>query len=85
MGEYSVVLSRTAAKQLDKLPSQISRKLTGLIKHLAVDPRPPGCKRLRARKGYRLRSGDYRIIYDVYDGQQLVDVIGIGHRREVYE
>jgi mRNA interferase RelE/StbE len=52
---------------------------------LAQDPRPPASRPLRGRPGYRLRVGDYRIIYTIDDGVLLIVVIAIGHRRDVYE
>ena len=85
MAKYTVNLTRTAQKQLDKLPDQIAETLLNAIEQLADNPRPDGCKKLKGRSGYRIRKGDYRIIYDVYDTVLVVEVIAIGHRREIYE
>ena len=52
---------------------------------LEQDPRPLGCKKLKGRDAYRIRIGDYRVIYEIQDGKLIVTVITIGHRREVYE
>jgi mRNA interferase RelE/StbE len=52
---------------------------------LEQDPRPPGCKKLKGRDAWRIRIGDYRVIYEINDGHLIVTVITIGHRREVYE
>ena len=52
---------------------------------LAENPRPHGYKKLKGRNGYRIRVADYRIIYDIYDNVLLVDVINLGHRRDIYE
>jgi mRNA interferase RelE/StbE len=52
---------------------------------LADDPRPKGCKKLKGRDGYRIRTGNYRIIYEIFDTELLIDVIAIGHRKDIYE
>ena len=85
MAEYIIVLTKTAQKQLDKLPNSIADKLLDAIEALAVDPRPEGCKKLKGRSGYRIRKGDYRIIYDVSDDVLTVEVVAVGHRRSIYE
>ena len=85
MANYQVVLTRTAQKQLDKLSDLIAGPLLDVIQELTQNPRPPGCKKLKGRQGYRIRKGDYRIIYDVYDDVLVVEVIAIGHRREIYD
>lgn len=66
MANYTVVLTKTAQKQLDKLPNQIADSLLDTIEQLAEEPRPDGCKKLKGRSGYRIRQGDYRILYDIY-------------------
>ena len=85
MADYTVVLTKTAQKQLDKLPDQIANTLLEAIEKLADEPRPDGCKKLKGRSGYRIRKGDYRIIYEVEDDVLIVEVIAIGHRRNIYE
>lgn len=67
MAEYTVVLTKTVQKQLNKLPDQLADTLLDAIEKLADDPRPDGCKKLKGRSGYRIRKGDYRIIYDIHD------------------
>ncbi|MEP6803906.1 MAG: type II toxin-antitoxin system RelE/ParE family toxin [Flavobacterium sp.] len=49
------------------------------------DPRPNGCKKLKGRSGYRIRIGDYRVIYEIFDGDLLIDVVDLGHRKDIYE
>lgn len=85
MADYTVVLTKTAQKQLDKLPDSVADGLLRAIDELAHEPRPDGCKKLKGRLGYRIRKGDYRIIYDVADDVLIVSVIAIGHRRHIYE
>lgn len=85
MADYTVVLTKTAQKQLDKLPDKVADTLLDAIEELGRNPRPDGSKKLKGRSGYRIRKGDYRIIYDVDDDILTVEVIAVGHRRQVYE
>lgn len=85
MSKYTVVLSRTARKNLDKLDNQAVKPLLDAIGKLADDPRPYGCKKLVNRPGYRIRVGDYRIVYDIVDSELIIDVITLGHRKDIYE
>jgi len=85
MADYTVVLTKTAQKQLDKLPAKLADTLLDAIQELAGNPRPDGCKKLKGRSGYRIRKGDYRIIYDVEDDILTVEVVAVGHRRQIYE
>jgi len=84
MPEYKIVLSKTAQKQLDKLPDQVVEILAAVILSLADDPRPVGCKKLKGRDGWRIRQGNYRIIYDILEDILVVDIIAVGHRKDVY-
>jgi mRNA interferase RelE/StbE len=63
------------------LTTQILRPPYDLIDN----PRPHGVKKLKGRDGYRIRVGNYRIIYEVYDDQLIIDIIAIGHRKDIYE
>ena len=82
---YSIRYVSSAAKTLRKLDKPAARRLLASIGQLAEDPRPQGSIQLKGGGGeLRIRVGDYRIIYDVYDGELLVLVLHLGHRREVY-
>ena len=59
--------------------------LKSAIYRLAENPRLAGCKKLKGREGYRIRVGDYRVIYDIYDSRLVVEVIALGHRKNIYE
>jgi mRNA interferase RelE/StbE len=83
--EYTVLILPSAQKQLNKLPNAIATRIEDRLLDLEHDPRPPGCKKLKGRDAWRIRIGDYRVIYEINDGQLIVTVIVIGHRREVYE
>ncbi|MEO5571385.1 MAG: type II toxin-antitoxin system RelE/ParE family toxin [Bacteroidia bacterium] len=84
MGKYAVVISKTAQKQLDSLPDTVAETLIKTIKKLSDNPRPSGYIKLKGRSGYRVRKGNYRIIYDILDKLLLVDIIAIGDRKEIY-
>lgn len=82
---YRIELRPAAVRALEKLDPPIHRRMQGAIALLAKDPRPPGARALRGRPGFRVRVGDYRIVYAVHDDVLLVVVITVGHRRDVYE
>lgn len=84
MADHTVILTKTAQKQLDKLPDKVADALLDAFDALAKVPRPDGCKKLKGRLGYRIRKGDYRILYEVQDSVLIVQVIGLGHRRDIY-
>ncbi|EKR65421.1 addiction module toxin, RelE/StbE family [Leptospira weilii str. 2006001853] len=85
MSEYSILLSKSVTKQLDKLPENIADSLIETIEGLAKNPRPQGVKKLKGRDGFRIRKGDYRIIYDIQDQKLIIEVIAIGHRKDIYQ
>lgn len=81
---YSVVIKRSAERELRKIPKQDLRRVVARIQGLTREPRPPGCERLSGQERYRVRQGDYRIVYAVDDEARTVEVVKIGLRREVY-
>jgi mRNA interferase RelE/StbE len=83
--KYQVRVEKVAEKQLSKLSKSDIERLKVAVLSLADNPRPFGCKKLQGRDAYRVRVGNYRIIYEINDGILLVLVIAIGHRKEVYE
>ena len=84
MRKYTVTLTKGAAKQLDKLSDAISTPILKSIESLAFNPRSHGCKKLKGREGYRIRIGDYRVIYTIFDKVLLVEVIDVGNRKDIY-
>lgn len=83
--QYEITYAQSALKSLRKLDRGIARRILTVVDALARNPRPHGCKQLKGGSGeMRIRVGDYRVIYDVDDGQVLILVLAIGHRREVY-
>ncbi len=85
MPNYTAVLSKKAQKQLDKLSDNIAEPIFNAIAGLEENPRPAGYKKLKGRDGYRIRTGNYRIIYDIFDTEFIVDIITLGHRKDIYE
>jgi mRNA interferase RelE/StbE len=85
MAKYTVSLSRKAQKQLDKLSDKTAEPIFEAIQNLADNPRPYGYKKLKGRNGCRIRVGDYRVIYEIFDRVLLIDIINLGHRKDIYE
>lgn len=81
---YRVEFETHAKKEFSKLSRDIQRRLADVIGDLSSDPRPPGVKKLIQVEGYRIRKGDYRILYTIDDEEKLVRIYRIGHRREIY-
>ncbi|MFM8720148.1 MAG: type II toxin-antitoxin system RelE family toxin [Chthoniobacterales bacterium] len=84
---YAVSLDKSAARFLLRLrDAKLKARLDEAIESLANEPRPPGCRKLAGTSDrYRIRIGDYRIVYRIDDGKVTVLVLVIGHRREVYD
>ena len=82
---YKVTLKRSAIKALETILNPYYARIKEAIYALADEPRPKGCKKLKGRDGYRIRVADYRIIYHIFDEILLVDVIDVGHRKDIYE
>lgn len=83
---YEVSLTPAAARQLRKFDPQVRRRVQAAIELLATEPRPPAATRLVGGYGeWRVRTGDYRIVYEIVDERLLVLVLTVGHRREIYQ
>lgn len=83
---YKVVVSRTASKELADLPTQVVNRVIPAIKNLAENPRPPGSKKLKGEQDtWRIRIGDYRVVYTIDDTIRIVDIRKIGHRKDIYD
>ncbi|MDH4201901.1 MAG: type II toxin-antitoxin system RelE/ParE family toxin [Phycisphaerae bacterium] len=83
---YKVDVGSQAEKFIRKQDKTIQQQIIRKLRGLEVDPRPHDCKRLKGKKDlYRVRTGDYRIIYTIKDNQLLVLVVQIGHRKDVYQ
>ena len=86
MGRYSVELKQSARKELERLPAKLIERIFPRLEGLASEPRPAGCKKLKGgQREWRIRVGDYRVVYTIDDEKLLVSVMRIRHRSEVYE
>jgi mRNA interferase RelE/StbE len=81
---YDLRIKPSAVKELEDLQAKDRRRIVSRIQNLAEEPRPRGCEKLSGRDRYRLRQGDFRILFEVDDGAGTVTVVKIGHRRDVY-
>ncbi len=81
---YKVEVRRRAQRALDKLPKSDFEVVIEAIKGLAQTPRPEGTEKVKTTGLWRIRQGDYRIIYAIEDNDHLVTVVRVGHRREIY-
>ncbi len=83
---YSITIKKSAAKELEHLPGNIIKKITQEIYHLAENPRPAGSKKLKGSSEnlWRIRIGDYRIVYLIEDTIKIIDIRKIGHRKDIY-
>lgn len=83
---YTVVVSRPAQKEIRSLDQVVRGRILQALRALAIEPRPSGCRKLvGAQNRWRIRVGDYRIIYSVNDTDHLVEIIGVRHRSKAYE
>ena len=81
---YRVVITSSAQREIGKLPQDMGDRIIARILSLKQNPRPYGVIKMKGRESYRLRVGDYRVIYTVEDTVKIVTVTDVGHRREVY-
>ena len=84
--KYSISIRKQALKELEELPIKAGRQISKAIDHLSEQPRPAGCKKLKGEKEdlWRIRIGDYRVIYTIEDVIKIVEIRKIGHRRDIY-
>ena len=84
MANYELQIRPSAVKELEKLPRKNRPKIVQKIRALAGNPSPHGCEKLSAEEKYRIRQGDYRVVYSVDDDERVILVVKVGHRKEVY-
>ena len=86
MVKYAVEMKPSARRELEGLPNNVLARTVSKIEALSYTPRPPGCKKLKGYKDqWRVRVGDWRVVYIIDDNKALVSITRIAHRREVYE
>jgi mRNA interferase RelE/StbE len=83
--DYQVVFSRSAQKELESLPIEVINRITSKIEELKVEPRPDGCKKLKGQPNrWRIRVGNYRVIYSIDNDSRVVEIIMVCHRSQAY-
>jgi len=81
---YAVEVAGGAQKQLERVPAEVQSRILVALEGLAEAPRPDGCSKLAGREAWRIRVGDYRILYEIDDNGQRVPVVVIRHRKDAY-
>lgn len=84
MASYKLVFKKSVAKDLRSIPNHDVKRILSRIEALADNPRADDCNKLSGQERYRVRQGDYRIVYEIHDGKLVVLVIAVGHRSKVY-
>lgn len=84
MANYDLLIKRSAGKELEELPRKDRIIISRKIQELAFEPRPHGCEKLSAEEKYRIRQGSYRVVYSIDDDERVVEVVKVGHRKQVY-
>ena len=85
MAPYRIIVKKSVSRDLRGIPKKDVRQILAAIASLADDPRPPGVKKLSGQERYRLRQGNYRILYAIEDDKLIVCVVRVGDRRDVYK
>ena len=84
MASYRLLIKPSAVKELESLPQKDRRRIVRRVQALAENPRPPGAEKLTGVELYRVRQGDYRVLYEVAEAAETITVIKVGNRRDVY-
>ena len=84
---YRIIISRYALKEMERFPKQVNKNISKAIEELKFNPRPQGCKKLKVESEFlwRIRVGDYRVLYRIEEEIKVVDIRKIGHRKNIYK
>ena len=86
MADYAITFARSARKELESFDAYIVNRVLPKIESLAREPRPAGCRKLKGESNlWRVRIGDYRVVYAIYDNDRRVDITAVRHRSKAYE
>ncbi len=85
MAKYKIKIKASAVKELNKIPKKYLQRITNKILGLADNPRPQNCEKLSGQERYRIRQGNYRVIYSIEDYILTIYVVKIGHRKDIYK
>jgi len=85
MPDYTITFAQSTRKELERLSTSVVNRIFPKIEALAQNPRPPGCRKLRGFENlWRIRIGDYRVVYQVFDEELVVDIVAVRHRSQAY-
>ena len=84
MAEYKIFFRKSVLKDLEKIPKKDLHRIIKRIESLAKNPRPSGCEQISGLERYRIRQGNHRIIYSIQENVLTIQVVKVGHRRDVY-
>ena len=84
MAEYRIYFKKSVQKDLSAIPKKDMKNILNRIQRLGDDPRPPGCEKLTDQERYRLRQGQYRILYSIQDDELSIWIVKVGHRKDAY-
>lgn len=84
MANYRIVIRKSAAKEIEKIQKEDRIRIVEKIRSLSSDPYPTGSKKLSGQEKYRIRQGNYRILYQVINEELVINVVKVGHRRNIY-
>lgn len=85
MSGHQIFFARSARRELERLPREIGKRVIDRIEKLALDPRPRGCKKLQGSSDlWRIRIGEYRVVYEMRESEQHIDIIVVRHRSDAY-
>ncbi len=85
MASYRIEWRRATKKDLRRIDREVVRRIVSAVEELAKNPYPPGCQKLAGSEfAYRIRVGDYRVLYEVFAGILVIEVVRVGHRRDIY-
>jgi len=85
MESYRIVIKKSAAKEIERIEKKDRIRIVEKIRSLASDPHPAGSKKLSGQDKYRIRQGNYRILYQVINEELVINVVKVGHRRDIYQ
>jgi mRNA interferase RelE/StbE len=85
MENYRIVIKKSAAKEIEKVEKKDRIRIVEKIRSLSSDPHPTGSKKLSGQEKYRIRQGNYRILYQIINDELIINVVKVGHRREIYK
>ncbi len=85
MARYEILIKPSAAREIEALPRKDRLRVVRRVARLADNPRPPGCEKLSGQGKYRVRQGNFRIIYEIHDQNLLIVVVKVGDRKDVYK